>query len=235
MPMFRPRTRRMARASILARSPVPARWMAPLTMVPCAPRSCMTARAVTDFPEPLSPTMPTISPGAIEKETSRRTSRRPPSPSKATVRFSMASRISAIASASVQAGIEDVPKPVAEDVEADDRDPERKAPEERERGVCAQDRQAVANHAAPARVRLLDAEPEKAQRRLRHDDEADADRGAHQDRRDDVRQQVAVEDLPSRRAGDDRRIDEEFFPQDEDERARQPRDARPPDEGEGDD
>ena len=45
---------------------------APRSMRPCAPRSCIMASAVTDFPEPLSPTMPSISPGATEKETSRR-------------------------------------------------------------------------------------------------------------------------------------------------------------------
>ena len=64
--------------------------MLPPSIAPCAPRSRMMASAVTDLPEPLSPTMPTISPGATAKETSSSTSvAARAAAAKATVRSSM--------------------------------------------------------------------------------------------------------------------------------------------------
>src|SRR5690606_15364447 len=145
------------------------------------------------------------------KETSRSTSRWPASVSKLTERLSTERSGPPSMSAPLQPRVECITQAVSEQVESDHRDAERDAAEQREIGVALQRRQAVPDHAAPARLRFLNAEPDEAERRLRHDDEADADGGAHQEGRGDVGQEVNPEDPSGRRAGHDRSVDEEFL------------------------
>ena len=107
---------------------------------PCSPRSRMMASAVTDLPEPLSPTMPTISPSRTLSETSSSTGteprgvgRRPTGPRSRAVRHRPLS-------GSVQPRVQDVAQPVAQEVEADDRDAEHGARRQGEVRIGAQRR-----------------------------------------------------------------------------------------------
>src|SRR5258708_654259 len=227
MPMLRPRTASMSLSSSAARSR-PSKRMWPPVIMPWARNRRMMASAITDVPEPLSPTMPTISPGWTAKLARLSTSVAPRTPRNATLRFSTLSRFAPI-SADLQLGIEQVPQSVAQQVEADDGDGQHRAAGQSEIWVGAQRFEPIPDHAAPARLRLLHAEPEQAERRLAHDDEADADRGADDQRRYDIGKDVPRQDASDRRAADDGRRDEHLVPLHQHERAREPRDAGPPD------
>src|SRR5947209_4949884 len=194
MPMRRPRTANSSAWSSVARSR-PSKRTSPPVIAPLAPSKRMMASAITDLPDPLSPTMPTISPGATVKLARPSTSVAPRRPRNATLRPSI-SRSLPLISAHLQLGIEQIPQAVAQEIEADDGDRKHRAAGERQVGIGAQRLQPVPDHAAPARLRLLYAEPEQAQGRLAHDDEADADRGTHDQRRHDIGQDVAGENHP---------------------------------------
>ena len=83
----RPRTSRIA-LSLIARMSRPSNRMEPPTIRPgFATRRRISDSPVTDFPDPDSPTIPSVSPCASEKETSS-TARTPSSPlPKSTFRF----------------------------------------------------------------------------------------------------------------------------------------------------
>src|SRR5580658_3841143 len=136
-------------------------------------------------------------------------------------------------SAPVQSRIERVAQAIAEQVEADDGDADDDAAEHREIGVAAQCRQPVADHAAPARCRLLHAKAQEAQRRFGHDDEADSNGGADQQRRGNIRQDMAPKNFQPPGAADDCGIDIELLLLHQHERACQPGDPWPPDQGQG--
>ena len=70
----------------------PAKRMRPWLTRPEASSRRVTANAVTDFPEPLSPTTPSVSPAATEKDTPRTASTSPRRVEKVTCRSSMARR-----------------------------------------------------------------------------------------------------------------------------------------------
>src|ERR1700732_5101505 len=184
MPMLRPRTASRSVSPSAARSH-PSKRIRPPVITPAAPNKRMMASAITDFPEPLSPTMPTISPGSTAKLARLSTSVAPRKPRNATLSSSISSSF-ALISADLELGVEQIPQAVAQEVEADDGDGQHRAAGQGEIGIGAQRFEPVPDHAAPARLRLLHPEPEQAQRRLAHDDEADADRGPNDQRRHDV-------------------------------------------------
>src|SRR5260370_3800988 len=189
MPMLRPRTRSSSASPRAARSR-PSKRMRPAVIMPAEPSRRMMASAITAFPEPLAPTMPTTAPGSTAKLARLSTSVAPRRPPNAMLSSSISSSF-ALISASLQLGIEQIPQAIAQEVEADDGNRQHRAAGQGEIGIGAQCFEPVADHAAPAWLRLLHAEPEPAQRRLAHNDEADADRGAH-----DQRRHAVAEDVP---------------------------------------
>ena len=69
MPMSRPRSSRMLFPIPISSRPRKAILPSPWKRAVSGGRSCMIDIAVTDLPEPDSPTTPRVSPSGIEKET----------------------------------------------------------------------------------------------------------------------------------------------------------------------
>ena len=92
-----------------------------------------------------------------------------------------------------QARIEQIPDPVAEQVEAEHRDHDRRAGKHRGPRGHLHEGAALGQHAAPGRRRRLGAHPEEAQRGFGEDGRRDAEARLHQHRRHRIRQDVAKE------------------------------------------
>src|ERR1700694_4733438 len=168
----------------------------PSAILPARSRIRITAEEVTDLPEPDSPTMPSVSPLATEMLTCCTALTMPRLVANSTVRSLTSSSGCAVMVASSRPSlwIDDVAQTVAEQVEAEHRDHQRKAGEQCD-PPFARDHEARAlrNHDAPFRGRRPDAEPDE-----RHPGGVE-DRGAHGQRhlhdhdRHDVRQDVHQE------------------------------------------
>src|SRR5256884_7018804 len=170
----RPRISRISYSLSLVRS-WPLNITLPLTILPGRCKR-MTLRAVTDLPQPDSPTMPSVSPGVRSKETPS-TAFTVPSLVEKTVCRSRTSRSGCVTALGLQSRVEGVADGVAEDVRGEhgyeDRDAWKRNQESRPEKVALRVRQ----HVAPARCRWLDAEAQEVQRGLDQDDLADAQAG----------------------------------------------------------
>src|SRR5690348_679715 len=100
-----------------------------------------------------------------------------------------------------QARIEDVPEGVAEQIEGDDQQHERQRRKDHQPWGDGHEAARGGQHVAPIGVRRLDAEPEKAQRRLRDFRGGQAERGLHDHRWDGGGEDVAHDDARGRGAG----------------------------------
>src|SRR5215208_6042917 len=90
--------------------------------------------------------------------------------------------------------VEGVLQAVAEQVEGQHGGEKGQAGEEHVPPGGVEDRGGVGDHRAPARVRLLDADAEERQRRLEQDVGRDDQRAVHDQRRDQVGQDLAKHD-----------------------------------------
>src|SRR5581483_11410309 len=146
-----------------------------------------TERHVRLLPEPLSPTRPNASPGAISNETPRTTGVAPPL--KAIVRSS-AWRPAALAVDTADV----VGKPVAEEAEEEPDDHDRETGEEDEPRSGRDEVAPVRDHHAPLRLRRLHTEAEEPERGAGHDVEHEVAHRKDDRGRDHVRQHVPEHD-----------------------------------------
>src|SRR5919197_2599495 len=126
--------------------------------------------------------------------------------------------------------VEGVADPVAEQVERENGEQERGAGESEEPPGGVEDRRRLRDHLAPARLRRIDADTEKRECRLEQDVLRDHERRVDDDRRDEVRQDLAEEDPAVGRASRARRLDELLLAQPQDLTADDPPDVRPVDD-----
>src|SRR5262245_46407470 len=192
------------RSACISTSSSPTRSRVPYVLRPLtdAPRgmSLRMARQVRLLPEPLSPTRPSASPGAIVNDTFRTTDR--PSRAKVTVRRSTSS-----ASLRAMDPAHDVRRAVADQPHDegghDDGDPrEDDDPRGSEDEIAA-----LGDHHAPLGSRRLHAEPEEAERRAGQNVEDEVAHAENERRHHHVRQQVAEHDpevaIPEAPGGED--------------------------------
>src|ERR671930_104039 len=131
--------------------------------------------------------------------------------------------------------VEGVADPVAEQVERENGEQERGAGEGEEPPGAAEDRGRLRDHLAPARLRRIDADAEKRERRLEQDVLRDHQRRVDDDRRDEVRQDLAEQDRSIARAGSSGCLDELLLAQGEDLTADDAADVGPVDDDDRDD
>ena len=158
-----------------------------------------SARASVDLPLPLSPTMPTTRRLPIDRLTSRSAWTAPFAVAKSTDRFSIStsavrhgSRLSLGSIASRSA--------LAEQREAERGERQHAAGDQHRPDRLVEIGEAVEQHRAPAGERRADADAEEAQAGLQRDDDRDVHAGQHDDRPDDVGQDVEQHDARARRA-----------------------------------
>src|SRR5215217_8459034 len=193
MAMRRPRSARIS-ASLLSKMLLPSNSTRPRGISPGGSGiRRMIALAVTDLPEPDSPTRPKVWPRSIEKDTPSTAVRSPRRRRKRTVRSSSASTVSAI-SALRQAGIEDVAQAVAEQVEGQHRVADGEAREGRDQRRGFHVVAGGGEVGAPVGRRRRRSQPQERQCRHDQDDVTQPHRGIDDQRRDDVGQDLAQRD-----------------------------------------
>src|SRR5438128_5619800 len=162
----------------------------------------MIEAAVTDFPEPVSPTSPTTSPSSISRSMPSIT-RSSPLRMKNEVRRSLTS-----SSATLRAPaswVEDVLEPVSEQVEAEDREGDRQAREGVDPPVTVEEvLEAHADHHAPLGPRDAHAETDEREARRLEDRPAALERRDDDDGHERVREQVPPQQAKARVADRDR-------------------------------
>src|SRR6185436_16328292 len=108
-------------------------------------------------------------------------------------------RASADRSALAEAGVEGLAQALAEEIEGENDDENRRARDQREPRRVEDEALAVREDVAPGRARGRHAEAEERQARLDQDRAGDAERGRDQDRADRVGQEVAPDHAAPRR------------------------------------
>src|SRR3984893_11467974 len=151
--------------------------------------------AVTLFPQPDSPTMPSVSPGKSSKLTLRTALTSPSSVKKDVLRF-LTSRIGRLnqlpptavrLASALLSGVECVPQPVAEEVERQEGERQRERREDDDVSSALQQAERsgaiarAAGDAAPGEQRWPDAEAQEAEERLREDRDGDDECRLHDD------------------------------------------------------
>src|SRR5262245_38102895 len=178
----------MASASLVSRSS-PSSMTRPEATCPGGETSRMMDSAVTVFPQPLSPTSPSTSPRWMVKLTPS-TARRTPCPvGKCVCRSSTARR----ATSDLQARIEGVAEPVAEQVDGQHGQHDGQSRKGGEPPGGGDVVSPIGEHPAPGGRGWLDAEPEEGERRLVDDHEGQLQGGHHDDGRQGVGEHVAQE------------------------------------------
>ena len=171
MPMRSPRSRPMARSD----RPQQVRSRGSACARRCGARRAasrpMTASAVTDLPQPLSPTRQCVSPRRTVQVDARAPPRCAPKRTRRPATSSTAAQTS-------PAGAEQVAQPVAEQVDAQHQHEQRDARHHDHPGVEEHVVLALGDHQPPARQRRRHAEAEEGQHRL------EQDRQRHLQRRD---------------------------------------------------
>src|SRR5215813_4662370 len=154
-----------------------------------APRgtSRRMARQVRLLPDPLSPTRPNASPGAIVNDTFRTTDR--PSRTNVTVRRSTSS-----ASLRAMDPTDDVRRAVAHEAHEEARHDDGDAREDHDPRGSEDEVAALGDHHAPLWSRGLHAETEEAERRAGQNVENEVAHPENEGRHHHVRQQVAEHD-----------------------------------------
>src|SRR6266567_3200520 len=219
--MSPPRIERISRplASSLTRSvcdpSARVRTILPSTMRPGRSTIRRIDCAVTLFPQPLSPTMPSVFPGETSNEAPSTALVVPSSWKKLVLRF-LTERSGFVAfcmnnRAVLQVGIRRVPYPVAHEIERQDRDDDRKGRDEepRRNDQCLEVLRFLEQD-APADRRRPQAEPEEAQRCLADDDRGDREGRGRDDVTDEGRHHVP-EDDPRPAAADELGGHDEIF------------------------
>src|SRR5436190_8957126 len=170
----------------------PSKSARPRVTLPLRARIPSSASEVTLFPQPDSPTSPSVSPGSIEKETPLTAWTGPRDVRKRTCRSSTASSASATVP---QLRVERLAQAVADQVEAEHRDHDRDSREDREERRTLEIAVDLGQHRPPLRrARVLRAEPEEAETGDVDDRGRQRERALHDHRRDRVREDVREED-----------------------------------------
>src|SRR5579883_58654 len=190
-------------------------------------------RAITDLPEPDSPTTQRISFSARARPTSSTACGRSAPGGRSTVR-PLISRRGAGISERPQARVQRVVEALADEVDGEDRKQNGDAGNGAEPPRRPQIGAAGADHEAPAHDVGI-AEAEKGQSRFDEDRRRDEERAGDDDGREAVRQDLAEDHLEIAHAEHDRGLDEFAPPQAEELAANEARDGRPADDGDGDD
>src|SRR5262249_52988687 len=187
----RPRTRAFTVAASSRRRSVPLKRTSPPRMrAALAGRMPRIARARVVLPQPLSPTRPTTSPGPTSRLMPSSTCATPPSVTKSTLSPRTDSNSVIAGGAAAHARIEDVAQPVADQVEAHDRQGDGEPGGRRVPPGLRQELARLGDGPAPFGRGWRRPEPEEAERGGGQDRESHADRRAHDDRRGDVGQHV---------------------------------------------
>ena len=192
--------------------------MAPRVTSPPGPSRPSTERAVTDLPEPDSPTSPTRSPAATRKPTPWSTV---PAPSRAAKAVCRSSTSSSGAPASVSGSavgggcaagghpwVQGIAQAVAQHVERHHDDEDGRARHQREVRSGGHQVATLPEHAAQIRPRRLCPETEEAQPRGLEDHPSEAGASGPHDHRRHVRHEFHEHDARVRVAGQPRRVDE---------------------------
>src|SRR5262245_13385281 len=192
------------RSACISTSSSPTRSRVPYVLRPLmdAPRgmSLRMARQVRLLPEPLSPTRPNASPGAIANDTFRTTVR--PSRANVTVRQSTSS-----ASLRAMDPAHDVRRAVTDQADEEGGDDDGEAREDHDPRGGDDEVAALGDHHAPLGRRGLHAETEEAQRGSRQDVEHEVAHPEDEGRHHHVREQVPEHDpevaVPEAPGGED--------------------------------
>src|SRR5476649_2129740 len=195
----------------------------------------ITVKAITDLPEPDSPTRQTISPGLTVKLTFSTAWTRSAPEGRETLRLRtsrtglLASDINAPPSSSyflAHLRIERVTQPIAHDVDGKHGEREEDAGIKDVVREHAEQRAALGHDVAPARNLRWDADAEEAERRLGQDGSGRDEGTLDDQRRHGVGQDVTEHQDPGRRADRDGALDIGFLAHRQHDRADQPHDAR---------
>src|SRR5665213_4015124 len=188
----------------------------------------MAARAVTDFPEPDSPTMPSTSRGANEKLMPRTAWTGPSPAAKSTTNCSTTRLASSISGPHpTLLGIEGLPQAVADEEDAQ-REDDQKAHREDEQPPLGGGRVlALVDEQAEGDVGRLDAQADVGERGLQHDAEGHGDSGVDDDRAHGVGQHVPEDEPAVGGSEGPGRLDEVALPQGQEVRSDQAGDVGP--------
>src|SRR5574340_818634 len=218
-------------ASLILRTSLPARVTVPSAILPCGPwMSRISDSAVTDFPEPDSPTMASVWPASREKLTPS-TALTTPSRVKNWV-FRLFTSRSAISV--FHPHIERIAQAVAHQNEGEHCGQDGETGPQRQPGRRDHQRLGLRQHEAPRRGRRLHAHAEVRKRRLGDDRAADAHGAVHDDRSDRVRQDVPHHYPQVRRAHRARGIHVLVLLHGQDRAAEHARDRRPAEDADSD-
>src|SRR5216684_3580322 len=245
MAMLWPRIARTSSSSIF-RTSWPSNMIEPLTILPGGwGIRRISESAVTDFPQPDSPTMPRVSPAPTSNVTPS-TARTTPSRVKNCVCRSLTSsndmraahpfpkvRQSLVSNLDLHPRVEGVPQPVSEEREGQHHDADAEGRQQDRPGRSREDHEPFVDHDAPGRCRRLDADTEERQRRLGEHRARDAEGHRDDDRGEQVREQVADHDPARRRADRARGLDELALLERQDLTPYEPGHADPVDDGDG--
>src|ERR1700733_4307533 len=189
----------------------------------------MAAMNTWVLPDPDSPTIPTHSPGATSIDTWRTAAIRAPRCVNSTLRSSM--RRAGTTSAFLH--VEGVAQAVAEEVERQQQQRQKSAGHQQYPRRRLHLARAFGNQRTEAGMRLLDAEPQKAQEAFEHNDLRHRQRGVDDHRSDDVGNHVSRDDARSARPRGDRRLDEFAMPDAQGLAAHDARHGQPADRADG--
>src|ERR671934_1407026 len=207
----RPRRSRIS-SSLAARTSSPVKRTAPWAMRPARSRMRITAYEVTDFPEPDSPTMPTVSPLATRTSTCSTARTTPRRVENSTVR-SATSSSGTVSLTTPNSGsplrIDDIAQPIAEQVEAEHRDHQRGAGEERDPPLAGHhEGGAFRHHDSPFRRRRAHTEPDEGEPGGVEDGVAHGERHLHHQDGKHVGQDLEGQNAQIAVAREARRLDE---------------------------
>src|SRR5437870_2515714 len=205
----------------------------PDTIRPGSGTSRRMEKAVIVFPEPDSPTMPTVSPRLTLKLIPS-TAWTIPREVKNCVRRSSTRKRGAATALSSHSGIDGVSQSISDETERQHGDGQRQRRHQHLVWVGKDRLVAILDHDAPARGGWRDADPQVAEGGLEEDRAGDAEGQADDDRPQSVGQQVAEDDLCGPAAGRPRALDKFLFLKGEHLPANQPGEVDPADDANGD-
>src|SRR5262245_50837198 len=168
-----------------------------------------TESAVTDLPQPDSPTSATTSPRLTVRLTPRTASTGPVRSNSPTWRFSTSST----SGMSVQRRIEEVAESVTQEVETQGRQEDRQSGQDRQPRVIEKVILSVRQHGSPGCSRRPLAQAQKRQQCGTENRTRNGQRGLHENRSDHIGQEMAEQNDPISHAGHDRRLDIVLLPE----------------------
>ena len=189
--------------------------------------------AVTDLPDPDSPTIPKISPGRTSNETPSTARTAPASVLNVVLRL-RTERMAAV-TRSPEPGVEGVAQPVPDEHEGHDGQENGCGREEQQVGGGEQEAPSLGDHEPPRRRRLGHACAKEGESSLGQHGGSDEDRAVDDDGLDGVGQDVADDQAPVLTADGARRFDVVRLSRLEHRGAEQACDRHPPEETEDDD